>query len=161
MSEECEVESVAPFELRYSLTRRQRLVPHLKSWGLGCLIVPLVMGLLLAGIASHWWAGLLALVWGFVGRGFFLGFLTVVRRKSVWMDLRVEANGLGVMVGAERVWLFLDGLIGIDQMMAGLWTLRHWNGAVLSVPADAITDAQLAYLRAAMERAARRRGFGP
>jgi hypothetical protein len=37
-------------------------------------------------------------------------------------------------------------------LTAGVWTLRHWNGTVLHIPADAITDAQLAHLRAAMER---------
>src|SRR5262249_54436243 len=80
------------------------------------------------------------------------GLADVVFRKTAWMDIRVEDNGLGFLAGGQRWWLFLDGLTGIDQLTAGVWTLRHWNGSVIHIPADAITDGQLAPLRAAMGR---------
>jgi hypothetical protein len=68
------------------------------------------------------------------------------------MDVRVEENGLGVLAGGQRWWLFLDGLTGIEQLTPGVWTLQHWTGSVVHVPADVITEEQIAYLRAAMER---------
>jgi hypothetical protein len=141
-----------PFELRYQLSRRQRLVPHLKIWGPLSVLIPFVLAGLVAGLVLTWWVGLLALAWAWIFRGFFLGLADVVFRRKATMDLRIEENGLGVLIGGERWWLFLDGLTGIDQLTPGLWTLRHWNGSVVHIPADAITEAQLAYLRAAMER---------
>src|SRR5262249_11886844 len=85
-------------------------------------------------------------------RGLFVGLLDVLLVPARSMDVRVEENGLGFLAGGEQWWLFLDGLTGIEQLAAGVWTLQHWNGIVIHIPADAITEAQLAHLRAAMAR---------
>lgn len=142
--------AVVPFELRYSLSRRERLVPHLKLWGPLSVLVPAVLALLVASAFVTWWAGLWAVVWSLLFRNFFRGLADVAFRRSAVMDLRVEENGLGLLAGGERWWLFLDGLTGIDQLTAGVWTLQHWNGSVVHIPAAVIGDEQLAYLRAAM-----------
>jgi hypothetical protein len=151
-----------PFELRYQLSRRQRLGPHLRIWGV--VSTPFVVALFaffcvqtVVSVCSLSWPGLavfggLALGVFVLHRGLFLGLLDVLLVPARSMDLRVEENGLGVLAGGERWWLFLDGLTGIDQLTAGVWTLRHWNGSVVHIPADAITEAQLGHLRAAMER---------
>lgn len=144
--------SEVPFELRYQLSRRQRLVPHLKLWGPLSVLIPLVLIALVVSFLRIWWAGLLALAWMWIFRNFFRGLADVLFRKTAVMDLRFEENGLGYLAGGERWWLFLDGLTSIDQLIAGVWTLQHWNGSVVHIPTDAITDAQLAYLRAAMAR---------
>ncbi len=140
-----------PFELRYELSRRQRLIPHLKIWdGLGLIILCVLAGLL-AGLFWFWWPGLLVLAWIWFFRKFFLGLADVALHRVVRMDLRVEENGLGFLAGRERWWLFLDGLLSIEQLTRGVWTLQFWNGSVIHVPATVITEAQLGYLRAAME----------
>jgi hypothetical protein len=151
-----------PFELRYQLSRRQRLVPHLRIWGFA--YTPFVVVVFtffcvqtIVNACSLTWAGIavfggLALGLFLLVRGLFIGLLDVLLFPVRSMDIRVEENGLGYLSGGERWWLFLDGLTRIDQLTAGVWTLQHWNGAVLHIPAGAITEAQLAHLRAAMER---------
>jgi hypothetical protein len=151
-----------PFELRYRLSRRHRLGPLLRIWGLAFtrFVVALFAFFWVQTAVSVWswsWQGLavfggLALAVFVLHRGLFLGLLDVLLVPARRMDVRVEANGLGFLAGGERWWLVLDGLTGIDQLAAGVWTLRHWNGSVVHIPADAVTDAQLAHLRAAMER---------
>jgi hypothetical protein len=59
-----------PFELRYQLTRRQRLVPHLQIWGPLALIVPAGLVVLLAAVVQVWWAAFLALAWSWLFRNF-------------------------------------------------------------------------------------------
>jgi len=143
--------AVVPFELRYTLNRRQRLLPHLALWGPLSLIVPLGLAGLLAGLAWSWWLVLPVLFYFWFFGNFFRGLLDVALRPVVPMDLRVEENGLGFLAGDERWWLFLDGLTGIGQLALGVWTLSHFNGSVVHIPADVITEDQLAHLRARME----------
>ncbi|HXG11597.1 MAG TPA: hypothetical protein VNK04_17715 [Gemmataceae bacterium] len=144
--------AVVPFELRYSLSRWQRLAPHLRLWGPLSVLVPCVMAVLVASALVTWWAGLGAVVWALLFRNFFCGLADVALRRSAPMDLRIEENGLGFLANGERWWLFLDGLTGIDQLAAGVWTLQHWNGSVVHIPAAVISDEQLAHLRTAMAR---------
>jgi hypothetical protein len=151
-----------PFELRYRLSRRQRLVPLLRIWGVAYspFVVVLFAFFCVQTAVSVYtlsWQGLVVFGGLAVGmfalhRGLFVGLLDVLLVPARDMDVRVEANGLGFLAGGERWWLFLDGLTGIDQLAAGVWTLRHWNGSVVHIPADAITGPQVEYLRAAMER---------
>jgi hypothetical protein len=151
-----------PFELRYRLSRRQRLVPLLRTWGFAYTPFVVVVSLFFAAqTVVHLWTGNWAGIALFGGLAFgtfallgelFLGLLDVLFVPSWAMDLHVEENGLGFLIGKERWWLFLDGLTSIQELVAGVRTLRHWNGTVIHIPAEAITDAQLAHLRAAMER---------
>jgi hypothetical protein len=67
------------------------------------------------------------------------------------MDVQVEENGVGLLIGKDRWWLFKDGFLSIKQLTNGVWTLEHWNGNVIHIPAAAITEAQLSYFRAAIE----------
>jgi hypothetical protein len=151
----------APFELRYQLSRRQRLVPHLRIWGVA--YTPFVV-VVFTFFCVRTIASACSLIWGSVAvfgtlafglflllRGLFVGLLDVLLVPVRSMDIRIEENGLGFLAGGERWWLFLDGLTSIDQLTAGVWTLQHWNGSVVHIPAYAITDDQLAYLRSAME----------
>jgi hypothetical protein len=151
-----------PFELRYQLSRRQRLTLHLRSWGMAYTPFVVIVFLFfcvqtIVNACSLTWAGVavfggMALGLFLLLNGLFVGLLDVLLVPVRRMDLRIESNGLGFLSGKERWWLFLDGLTRIEQQTAGIWTLQHWNGSVIHIPADAITDAQLAYLRAAMER---------
>jgi hypothetical protein len=141
-----------PFSLCYDLTRRQRLIPHLRTWqpAIPLILFGVVGSALL--VALRWWCVPLLLFWVWFFRGFFVGLANVLLRPVVHMDLRVEENVLEFPAGGERWCLFLDGLMSIQQLTPGVWTLQHWNGTVINIPAAAITDDQLAHLRAAMER---------
>jgi hypothetical protein len=151
-----------PFEFRYQLSRRQRLVPHLRIWGVAYTGFVAVFFLFfcvqtIVAVCSLNWPGLAFFGGSALGvfilfRGLFVGLLDVLLVPVRSMDVRVEENGLGFVAGGERWWLFLDGLTRIDQLTVGVWTVQHWNGSVVHIPAHAVTEAQLAYLRAAMER---------
>ena len=151
-----------PFQLRYQLSRRQRLVPHLRIWGFAYTPFVVVVFVFfcvqtIVSACSVGWPGLavfggLALGLFLLLRGLFVGILDVLLVPVRAMDILVEENGLGFLAEGERWWLFLDGLTSIEQLAADVWTLQHWNGSVVHIPADAITDAQLAHLRTAMER---------
>jgi hypothetical protein len=95
-------------------------------------------------------APLLAVVW--IGRNFVRGVANGLRPGGIEMDIRVEEKGLGYLMGGERWWLFLDGIQRIEQIRKGLWTISHFNGSVIHIPAEAISPAQLDYLREAAAR---------
>jgi hypothetical protein len=151
-----------PFELDYQLSRGQRFALLRHDWGVAFALfvvavttffcvqtVKSACSLIWPGIAVF---GGLALGMLLLHRGLFIGLLDVLLVPTRHVNVRVEKNGLGLLIRGERWWLFLDGLTRIEQDIAGVWTLRHWNGWVVHIPADAITDAQMAYLRSEMER---------
>ena len=142
-----------PFHLRYDLNRRQRLVPHVAIWGpVGLIGVGAVAGpLYLAVFASPWWA-FVAFVLLWIFRRFFVGILDVVIHPVRHMDVVVEENGLGFLIGRERWYIFLDGILDIRKFRKDTWTIQHFNGTVIHVLASAITDEQIDYLKAAAER---------
>jgi hypothetical protein len=151
-----------PFLLQYSLNRRQRLVPHLKIWG--TLYVPFIVCLFLFFVVQAFvtpftqgiWAGVffgaLALGLFLLLRGLFVGVLDVLFVPLRQMDVVVEENAAGILIGTERWYLFLDGITDIRKFRDDTWTVQHWNGCVLHIAATAISDEQLDHLRAAMER---------
>ncbi len=145
-----------PYELRYTLPWRWTLAPHLRLWGPLGLFYGGAAVLLLALPCTHLRLALPAagvlLVLAWVGRNFFRGIVNGLRRGGIEMDLRVEENGLGYLMGGERCWIFLDGIRRIEQLRKGLWTIVHFNGTVIHVPAESISPAQLAHLRAAAAR---------
>jgi hypothetical protein len=151
-----------PFHLRYTLNRRQRLVPHLKIWGplyvpfIICLFFFFVVQTIVTPSKQGPWAGaffgaMAAGLFLFL-RGLFVGVLDVLFVPMRQMDVIVEANAAGILIGAERWYLFLDGITDIRKFRDDTWTIQHWNGCVLHIAAAAITDEQIDYLRAAMER---------
>jgi hypothetical protein len=157
-----------PFELRYALSRRQRLLPLLRVWGVAYpLFVLALFGFFcertITSVLAWSWAGLAV----FGGLGFWLlllhgglfgGLLDVIFVPVRSMDLRVEENGLGFLIGGERWWIFLDGLTSVEPLTAGVWTVQHCNGTVILIPADVISEAQIAHLRKAMQRGRTKKG---
>src|SRR5258708_40236542 len=98
-----------PFELRYPLSRRQRLVPHLRIWGVAYTPFVVVVFIFfcvqtIASVCSLNWAGVAvfgALAFGvfILLRGLFVGLLDVLLVSVRSMDVRVEENGLGFLAG--------------------------------------------------------------
>jgi hypothetical protein len=150
---------VVPFRLQYALGRRHRLAveftPHLPACAAALGFTTGV--LYLALVVSPWFLALLA--WpAFACRkvvAFLVDLLAVPARP---VDVLVEADRLGVLVGHERVWLYLDGVIQVFSADTGrTWTLLHLNGSVLTIPADAIRPDQLDFLKGFALRAWRAR----
>lgn len=141
-----------PFQIRYQLNRRQRLIPHLRLWGPHGLLAVLGLAGLLVGLSFSWWAVVPLLGWLWFYGNFFRGLLDVLLRSRALMDLEIQENGLGFLAGGERWWLFLDGFTSIEQQTPGVWTLLHHNGCVVNIPVDAITAEQLEHIRAAAAR---------
>jgi hypothetical protein len=137
-----------PFELRYNLTRRQRLIPHLRIWGRHVpLIIVCVAGAVAGVVYLSWWCLALLLSLLFIFRGLFIGFSNVVLVRRKAMDLVVEENGLGLLVGTERWYFALDGLTGFAELTEGVWTMQHWNGSVVNIPAELLSAEQVAFFR--------------
>lgn len=148
-------------QLRYSLNRLQRLVPHLRVWGIVTTLV--VLALLtffcIRTVVAAWsedWAdtaifGGLALGMLVVFRGLFIGIIDVLIFASRDMDVVFEYNAVGILVGKERRYLFLDGVINISKYRGDLWTIQHYNGSVLNLPVSLISDEQVLLIRNAME----------
>jgi hypothetical protein len=148
--------------LRYGLNRRQRLVPHVRIWGWTLTLVapPLLLFFLVQTTVSTFNAmwlnalgfGVLAfLLFLFLGE-FFLGLFDALLIPVRHMDVIIEDNAAGIMLGKERWYLFLDGITELRKFRDDVWTIRHFNGFVLHIAADAIHEELIAHIRAAMER---------
>jgi hypothetical protein len=151
-----------PFHLRYELSRRQRLVPYLRIWGTPLALFVVVMFLFfcvqavvsacsLSGMGVVVFAGL-ALFVLVLYHGLFVGLLDVLLVPVRCMDVIVEEDAAGVLIGSERWYLFLDGITDLRKFCDDTWTIQHFNGCMLHIAASAIGEDQIAHLRAAMER---------
>jgi hypothetical protein len=147
-----------PFRLRYGLTRRHRLAVELTPW-LPALAATLGFGfgvVYLGRVVSPAFFALLPLpVVLLPGLVRFAHDLLAHPLRPV--DVLVEHDRLGVLVGGERRWLALDGVIQLYRSGPDAWTLLHLNGSVLLIPADAITRGQVEFLQGFALRAARER----
>jgi hypothetical protein len=142
-----------PCHLTYELNRRQRLVPHLAIWsrylpGIGIVAA----GVVLAAIYLSAWLSPLILLPLWWGRGFIIGLLDVVFRPVRQMDVILDEKALGFLAGGERWWLWLDGFVSIKRYTRDTWTLFHFNGHVIHIPATAIAEEQIEFIRQAAAR---------
>jgi len=151
-----------PFHLHYTLSRGQRIVPHIRIWGIA--FSPFILGLfgffVVAAVFNFWqfrlWDGFGFLLFAgllfILVRGFFVGIIEVLTTGRREVDLLVENEAAGVLLRGQRWWLFLDGFVEVRKYHRDVWTLRHHNGAVLNIPTAEISLRQLDHIRAAMER---------
>lgn len=136
-------------ELQYDLTRKQRLIPHLRIWGVIQLFVILGIFAVAAATVQHsWWTSfVVALLILWFGRGYIIGLFNVVFVRSQHMDIRIEDNGLGYMTGKERWYILLDGLTAVRDLERSVWTIQHWNGTIVNIPKKILSDEALKFLR--------------
>lgn len=143
-----------PITLEYDLSRRQRLIPHLRSWGpyqaVGILVFAAVTA---AASRLSLWALFAWILFMFALRGYFIGLFNVLFIASQRMDVRIEANGLGYLFGKERYYVCLDGLTAVRDLERSVWTIQHWNGTVINVPKELLAAETLAFLRDWVQRA--------
>jgi len=135
-------------ELRYDLTRRQRLIPHIRACRLTQLLVILgAVGVGLAAARGPWWIFLItALFVLWFSRCYAVGFWNVLFVKSQHMDIVIEDKGLGYMVGKERWYIFLDGLTAVRDLEKTVWTIQHWNGTLVNIPKTMLSEDALEFL---------------
>lgn len=141
-----------PFHLQYELSRRQRLVPHLRIWVPGLPLVAASVLMFALCVFAKWWLFPLLLLVLWFCKGFWIGLIDVVAHPVRKMDVIVEENGLGFLVGGQRWWIFLDGVVGIDRFCRDTWTIRHHNGHVINIPVSAISEEQLQHIRDAAKK---------
>jgi hypothetical protein len=150
---------MVPFQLQYELNRRQRLVPHLVIWfPYSAVYLGAAAMALFASVRFSPWHLLLFVLALWLLRGFLVGLLDVALNPIRRMDVVVEENGLGYLDGGERWYIFLDGILNVGMICRDTWTVYHYNGTVINIPAAAITRPQIDYLLSAAQRAQTRRG---
>ncbi len=139
-----------PFELQYTLNRRQRFVPHMGIWK---LYWPLVILVLLASpyfmIDYGAWFVLVLIAGAFAIKGFFVGLADVLVHATRPMDLVVDAQRLGILDGRQRRWLDLQEIISMVKIHPHVWTLQFHGGEVIHIPDTVITDRQALHIHLA------------
>ncbi len=158
-----------PVNLRYTLSRRQRLVPHLRIWGPVWCPCVLSLFLFVGSVAvEHALKGNFCQAMFFVGlalggvillRPMFVGLFDVLLVPRRDMDVAIDENGAGFLIGAERWWLWLDSFTDMRKFRADTWTLQHWNGCVLHIAASAIGEDLIDHIRTKMEFGRTPEGF--
>ncbi len=152
---------MVPFQLRYSLSRRQRLASELLPW------VPAVTGSLGFGIGVAVLAVdvsrgflLLLVIPALIYRGLFALVLDLVVHPGQVVEVVVDETQLEMRAGRQRLILPLEGIIQVFRSGRS-WTVLHFNGSALSIPAAAIQEAQVDYLKAFARTALAQRNAGP
>jgi hypothetical protein len=84
-------------------------------------------------------------------RPLFVGLFDVLFVARREMDVVIEENGVGFMMGGQRWYLWLDAFTDIRKFRADTWTLQHWNGCVLHIAVSAIGEDVIDHIRAKME----------
>ena len=153
--------------LRYTLSRMQRFTPLVRRWGrlyTSFVVLLFTFFTLRAAVGLYqleWLAvvgfgGLASFVWLLCAE-LFGGLVNIARLRAATMDVTIEESpagdgAFGILGGPERWYLFLDGITRIERFRPDVWTITHWNGTILNIAANAVTEEQLDYIRAAMER---------
>jgi hypothetical protein len=146
-----------PILLQYDLNRRQRFVPHMKIWmPYGPMLLIMLGGTFAAVIEISWWylpLFLFALWFVFWhSPGFIIGLIDVIVWRKRPMDVIVNENAIGILAGEERLWMSLDEILRIDKLCKDTWTIYHYNGTIISIPAAIITDEQIGFMKYVAER---------
>jgi hypothetical protein len=146
-----------PFHLQYELNRRQRFVPHIKTWmPYGPMLLIMLGGTFAGTIEISWWylpLFLFALWYVFwYSPGFILGLIDVIVWRKRPMDVIVNENAIGILAEGERLWMPLDGILQIDKLCKDTWTIYHHNGTIISIPAELITNEQIGFMKYVAER---------
>ena len=141
-----------PAHLTYRLSRRQRLIPHLKLWGpMGPAYVFFFAWSVFAAFASSGWFSLAAIVTLWFGRGYILGLFDVLARSTRPMDILIEPLGIGYLAAGDRWYVHMDGVLSIQELLSGVWTVSHHNGTVFNIPTDVMPDDCVDHIRNAIE----------
>ncbi|MBY0456211.1 MAG: hypothetical protein K2V38_02620 [Gemmataceae bacterium] len=145
---------MTPFTLRFALSRRQRLAIEFLAW------LPAVAGtvgfsvgaIYAAVYASPWFLALLALP-PLAYRGLFVFAFDLVARSGLPVAVVVTGADLEVTWDGSRRVHALEGIFQVFKS-GDVWTVLHLDGLSLTIPADAISAAQVEFLRGFARRGA-------
>jgi uncharacterized protein YegJ (DUF2314 family) len=151
-----------PFHLQYTLNRRQRLVPEFRRGGLfltlwvlvGFLVFSILAAVSLYSLSCMgvFLFGAYALIWFLTLRSLFVCLLDVLFVPVRRTHITVRENAAEIQSGSKYWTLFLDGIYELCKYRDDTWTIRHTNGLIPNIPASAIQEDQIAYIRSAMVR---------
>jgi len=147
------------FQLHYALTRRQRLSVELYSW-LPAIAgtTGFVIGVLYLILFVTAWFSLFLLLPIIAYRGLFAFLFDIAFRARQPVEVVVEDERLEYLIDGNRRRLILHGIFQVCRSESGaMWTVLHIDGTVLTIPAAAIAEHELDYLKSFALRAARER----
>lgn len=156
---DCLVPIDLSFQLRYTLSRRQRLAVELHPWlpAIAGTIGFAIGALYLVLFVSAWFL-LLFLLPPIAYRGLFVFLIDIAFRSRQPVEVTVEEDRFGVRIDGDDHRHSLEGIFQVFRSDTGAtWTVLHLDGTVLTIPADAIAVEQLEYLKSFALRAARER----
>jgi hypothetical protein len=145
---------MTPVTLTFTLSRRQRLALELPPWlPAVAATVGFWIGATYAGLYASPWFLFLLLLPVVMYRGLFALAFDLAFRGGRAVQLCVDDAEVRVASAGEVKLLPLGGLFQVFRS-GDAWTVLHLDGTVLTIPADAITDEQIAYLRTFARRTA-------
>ena len=146
-----------PFHLRYSRSRRGRLAAELPQW------LPAVAGSLGFGLGAAFltvnssaWFLLLLLLPPLLYPGLLALLIDVVLHPQQSVEIDADETTLTVRVGGRERLLPLDGVFQVFRNGNG-WAVLHLDGTTLDIPADAIAEEQVEFLKSFARKAAAER----
>lgn len=142
------------FHLEFKLSRRQRLAVELPPWlPAVAATVGFTIGTVYAGLYASRWFFFLLLLPPLVYRGLFAFAFDIAVRGGRRVTVTESEGELVVQSGGDTRCLPLDGVFQVFRS-GDTWTVLHLDGSVLTIPSDAITPAQVDYLKSFARRAA-------
>ena len=54
---------------------------------------------------------------------------------------------MGFSLERRRWYIALDGLTAFDKLAESVWTLQHWNGCVVNIPAELLSAELVEFFR--------------
>jgi hypothetical protein len=144
--------AMTPFQLHYSLSRRQRLAVELVPWlpaiaatvGFGTGAAYLVV------TVSPWFAPLLLLPVALY-RGLFAFAFDILVHAGRRVELAVGPTDMELRSSRTVKRVPLQGIFQVFRA-EGVWTVLHLDGSVFTIPASAIAADQVEYLRSFTRR---------
>lgn len=138
-----------PFQLKYELNRRQRLIPHLKLWQPYGWFVTLIFAAAPYILFIHWWLIIipLGIVWFF--KGYFVGLIDILLCPMRKMDVIIDENNISYLAGDVRQWIDMTRMLSVDMLYKDVWTLYHHTGIVIHIPVSVISEKQIRYIKMA------------
>lgn len=139
--------------LRFPLTRRNRLALTRRGYRWRFYAIPtllVALSILISMVSSVFFVLLFfALI---IYRRLVLDLIDIAIMHIRIEDVFIQESALGFISAGSRWWVFHDGLMDMKQFVNGFWTIRHYNGTVLHIPASMVSEAHIDYLKDRVKR---------
>lgn len=136
LADELEIMAVGlrfPVMLHYELSRRQRLVPHMKIWTPQWLFIALILGISPYGMMKHWWFTAVPVITVWCWRGFFMGLADALSPRRKEIEIALDRENLTVTSGRTLIWAENAGILSVQKYTPDVWTIQYCSAAVQRV----------------------------